>query len=602
MRLHPILGWLLAPIVALTGFSADAACTLAKLPDLPVTMRGPRAMITAKVNGADGLFVVDSGAFFSSISPASVGKYKLSRGQAPFGMYLSGVGHGAADFSVSRAETFDFDSMPMHNVDFIVLDRGRGASDDGSIGQNILGGPDVEYDLANGAIRLFKPTGCRDASLAYWTTSDSYSVADLQYQQPLFPPTAEATINGTRIRVTFDTGSPRSMLSLSAAARAGVKPTDPGVEPAGYSSGIALRSQFRLWRGRFASFKLGGEEIKNSPLLFGDLDLMNADMLIGADFFLSHRILVSNSQHKIYFTYNGGPVFNLDSAPLEPVAAAAAAPTSAAGAPPAAAGPAEAAADAPQDAPGYARRGAARTSRREYPEAIADFTKAIALAPADPDYPYHRGLAELGNHQPFLAMADFEAALKLKPDDVRILVTRAEVYWGARQPDQAAADLAAADRAAEKDPDKRLAIAAAYASMHRYKEVIPELDQWIAAHPIDEHRSEAFNARCWARAQLGIELDKALADCNEALRLDPGDPMTLDSRGLVFVRTGQSDKAIADYNAALRLRPNLPWSLYGRGLAELRKGMAAEGHADIQAATALDPRLPDEAKPAGLTP
>jgi hypothetical protein len=35
------------------------------------------------------------------------------------------------------------------------------------------------------------------------------------------------------------------------------------------------------------------------------------DMLLGADFFLSHHILISNSQHKLYFTYNGGPVFDL---------------------------------------------------------------------------------------------------------------------------------------------------------------------------------------------------------------------------------------------------------------------------------------------------
>jgi hypothetical protein len=33
-------------------------------------------------------------------------------------------------------------------------------------------------------------------------------------------------------------------------------------------------------------------------------------MLLGADFFLSHRIFVSNEQHKVYFTYNGGPVFS----------------------------------------------------------------------------------------------------------------------------------------------------------------------------------------------------------------------------------------------------------------------------------------------------
>jgi hypothetical protein len=33
-------------------------------------------------------------------------------------------------------------------------------------------------------------------------------------------------------------------------------------------------------------------------------------MLLGADFFVSHRIYVSNAQHKMYFTYNGGPVFS----------------------------------------------------------------------------------------------------------------------------------------------------------------------------------------------------------------------------------------------------------------------------------------------------
>ena len=32
-------------------------------------------------------------------------------------------------------------------------------------------------------------------------------------------------------------------------------------------------------------------------------------MLLGADFLRSHRVLVANSQRKLYFTYSGGPVF-----------------------------------------------------------------------------------------------------------------------------------------------------------------------------------------------------------------------------------------------------------------------------------------------------
>ena len=32
-------------------------------------------------------------------------------------------------------------------------------------------------------------------------------------------------------------------------------------------------------------------------------------MLLGADFLRAHRVLVSHSQRKMYFTYLGGPVF-----------------------------------------------------------------------------------------------------------------------------------------------------------------------------------------------------------------------------------------------------------------------------------------------------
>jgi hypothetical protein len=33
------------------------------------------------------------------------------------------------------------------------------------------------------------------------------------------------------------------------------------------------------------------------------------DMLLGADFLRSHRVLIAHSQRKIYFTYAGGAVF-----------------------------------------------------------------------------------------------------------------------------------------------------------------------------------------------------------------------------------------------------------------------------------------------------
>jgi tetratricopeptide (TPR) repeat protein len=63
---------------------------------------------------------------------------------------------------------------------------------------------------------------------------------------------------------------------------------------------------------------------------------------------------------------------------------------------------------------------------------------------------------------------------------------------------------------------------------------------------------------------------------------------------------GDLDKAIADYDAALAIQPKVVWSLYGRGLAKQRKGMKSEGDADIAAALALDPRIADKAKRYGV--
>src|SRR6202007_2951184 len=72
------------------------------------------------------------------------------------------------------------------------------------------------------------------------------------------------------------------------------------------------RDTTKEYLATFANFKIGdGEEIKNARLRIADLGEDSADMLVGADFFVSHRIFVANKEHRLYLSYNGGPVFNL---------------------------------------------------------------------------------------------------------------------------------------------------------------------------------------------------------------------------------------------------------------------------------------------------
>jgi tetratricopeptide (TPR) repeat protein len=570
-----------------------ADCHLGQLAELPVTMIGMRPLVHASINGTDTQFIADSGAFFSSLTPAAAAALKLPLGPAPFNLSIRGVG-GEARAWLTTVKAFTIWGRTYPNVTFLVLGNDLGGDAVGLLGQNIFRIADIEYDLANGAIRLIRPLDCPGAPRAYWAqaSSQSISIMDIERATRQEPHTAGvAYLNGSKIRVEFDTGSPTSMLSLDAAKRAGVTPDSNGVVAGGSTAGIGTRG-VRTWIAPFQSFKIGDEEIRNTKLRIGDLGVPYVDMLIGTDFFLSHRIYVASSQNKLYFTYNGGPVFNLAAAhrPESP--------------PPAAADRAAGASDQPTDAAGFARRGAAFAARREFTPAIADLSRACELAPTEASYFYQRGLARWGNRQPDLALADFDAAIKLKADDMPTLIARARLR--ARRgdsPDAVTADVDAADRVAQKQAPERLEMGELYEHAGQHAAAVAQYTKWIDTRPRDDVRmSEALNSRCWARAQWGQELDEALADCNSALKLRPDTAAYFDSRGLVYLRRSNYDKAIADYNAALSLKPNLAWSLYGRGLARLHKGDSTAGQADVAAATALQPKIAAEAGKQGIGP
>ena len=300
--------------------SEAASCSIGKMAEFPVTMTELRPLIPVKFNGSDATLVVDSGAFYSMLSPASAAelKRKSSSATALTNVRIEGP-NGEITPLLTTVKDFSIANFPMtmNNFQFLVVEGtepGAGSAA-GLLGQNILGIADVEYDLANGAVRLMKPKDCGQATLAYWAASASLPYGVIKIDSGAKPhalhTVGEALLNGKRIRVVFDSGAPASMLTLAAARRAGIRPDSPGVVPAGTSS----------WIGPFASFKIGDEEMSSPHLRFSDFSMDQGDMLLGADFFLSHRIYVANSQDKLYLTSNGGPPFNLSSMPslaLEP--------------------------------------------------------------------------------------------------------------------------------------------------------------------------------------------------------------------------------------------------------------------------------------------
>src|SRR5438128_6714587 len=82
---------------------ARAACEVARIAELPVTLTGQRAMVDAKFGTHATRFIVDSGAFYSTLSRASAAEFGLSTQPAPPSFRLRGV-NGDASAAIAKAK------------------------------------------------------------------------------------------------------------------------------------------------------------------------------------------------------------------------------------------------------------------------------------------------------------------------------------------------------------------------------------------------------------------------------------------------------------------------------------------------------------------
>ncbi len=562
-------------------------------------MQGLRALVSAKMNDTDVQMIVDSGAFYSMLNPASAKALKLKLGPAPFGLSVRGT-NGSAEVSIATVKTFTLANTALHDIQFLVGGSDIGAGSPGLLGQNFLHLHDVEYDLGQGAIRLIRADDCDQDNLAYW----AQATRPVQVIELLSDPTAHGLsqklavtigpvfVNGVRLRALFDTGAPLSILSLKGAAAAGITVASPGVVSAGQSSGIGGGS-YTTYVSPVASFKIGDEEIKNTRLRFGDMST-EYDMLLGADFFLSHRLYVANSQRKIFITYNGGPVFKLENptSPSEAPAVGAAAPGTAQ--------------FTNTDAGDLSRRGNAYAARREFDLALAALNRACELAPDNSEYRSQRGAVYLQMGQREAAIADFDKALELDPQVVRARLARARLQIDKGNTEAAILDMSALDTTLAAQANERYELADLYQRAGQSSNATAQMTQWIDAHPVDARLGAALADRCWIRAVEGKNLDLALSDCNSAIRrVDHSSAVfarASGTRGLVYLLKSDCDKAIADYDGSLKLKSQNAPVLYGRGICKRRKALTAAGDEDIAQAKVMLPEVEADFAKRGINP
>jgi hypothetical protein len=327
---NTIKGRTLLAVVAAIGLAAtsiaDAAaptdCKLVRIAEWQVRVERNALITDGAINGQKIRVLLDTGSTRSVIRRPAAKRLGLTLRQAPKYRF-SGIG-GESDVDVAQLDEFRIGDTVRNN--WLVLAVGyenRGTDADFILGEDLFRHFDVEFDLFHNAVRLFQAKDCERAALGYWA-NEGVSVVDIERVSDDLPTIVlPARINGTPLKALLDSGATTTTLGLREAALLGMTPQTPGVLAGPRYSGVG-KDFIDTWISPLLTFALGNETIRDTKLVFaeapvygssnessGHIVKKGAAMLLGLDFLRSHRVLISHSQEKIYFTYTGGPVFTL---------------------------------------------------------------------------------------------------------------------------------------------------------------------------------------------------------------------------------------------------------------------------------------------------
>jgi tetratricopeptide (TPR) repeat protein len=118
---------------------------------------------------------------------------------------------------------------------------------------------------------------------------------------------------------------------------------------------------------------------------------------------------------------------------------------------------------------------------------------------------------------------------------------------------------------------------------------IADFNEAIALDPNSPEAAPAFVGRGNAYLAKG-DIDHAIADYGESIRLNPADAMGFNNRGLAMTHKRNYDGAIDDFNNAIRLDPAFSQAFVGRGDVFLRQRDFERAIKDYTDAIRLDPK------------
>jgi predicted aspartyl protease len=301
-------GWFgpraLLPVLLLSLLLAGCAeggdsCKLVWRAEMPIVTRNNLMFVEAQFDGKPATMVLDTGAERTLLTETAVNRLRLKRDLRHPGNNV-GVGGVSSTYQAVLDEfAVGAFELPVDSVTVgtFTLPEIGGVQPDGLLGADILLAFDLDIDLQDHRLTIYRARSCPD-SRPPWTVPYASVNGVITWRDQLALPLA---LNGAKGLAILDTGAQSSVIRPEFAERAGVTQAMLEADPVRSMRG-ASREELSFRLHRFNTIQIGTDTAHDVPLPVAALPNGQQDALIGGDFLHGRRIWLSATSHQIFFT------------------------------------------------------------------------------------------------------------------------------------------------------------------------------------------------------------------------------------------------------------------------------------------------------------
>jgi predicted aspartyl protease len=300
----PIKAWasvaiLTTALASTPAYAADGVgvCGTIRLAETAVAMLDNQPIVKVFANSATVLLLLDTGAEATVLTPAAAQRIGAQQARV-MGRQMHGI---TRDIPAGELELRSFTiggvEVPRKRVRVAPIEIVNALSGplDGVLGTDTLSSFDIDLDLPRRRMTLYQEQSCAIASPA-WAQPYARIAAGRSPSNRLY---FSVQLDGRRISALFDTGAQFSVLSTRTALALGVSEGVLARDPAVMVRG-ADGEQLSAHAHRFFRLEVDGEVIRNAEIDVTEINLNDADFLLGIDFLGSQRVWISYGSQQLF--------------------------------------------------------------------------------------------------------------------------------------------------------------------------------------------------------------------------------------------------------------------------------------------------------------